>query len=74
LRIDNDVFIICESVQAGRISSRRCTPINPTRTTMFLFMSSVEGLACRTAAGAVAAGVTVNEGFAEAAPPGAGVR
>ncbi|MDZ7590101.1 MAG: hypothetical protein U5L05_05285 [Rubrivivax sp.] len=74
MRIDNDVFIICASVQVGRFSSRRCNPINPTRTTMFLFMPSVERLACRPAAGAAAAGVTVNAGFAEAAPPGAGVR
>lgn len=41
---------------------------------MFLFMPSVELLACRPAAGAAAAGVFVNGVFAEGAPPGAGVR
>jgi hypothetical protein len=74
LRIDNVVFIICASVQVGRFSSRHCIPINPTRTTMFLFMPSVELLACRPAAGAAAAGGIVNRVFVEGAPPGAGVR
>jgi len=76
LRIDNVVFIICASVQAGGDCSRRCIPINPTRTTMFLFllMSSVECLASRPAAGATAAGVIVSGVFVEGAPPGAGVR
>ena len=68
------MFIICASLQAGWISSRRCNPINPTRTPMFLFMPSVECLASRPAAGAGAAGVIVNAWFAEGAPPGAGVR
>jgi hypothetical protein len=74
LRIDNGVFIICASVQAGRFSSGRCNPINPSRTPMLLFMPSVECLARRLADGAAAAGVIVNFGFAEGAPPGAGVR
>jgi hypothetical protein len=41
---------------------------------MFLFMPSVECLARRRADEVAAAGVIVNIGFAEGAPPGAGVR
>jgi len=74
LRIDNVVFIICASVQVGSQFSRRCNPINPTRTTMFLFMPSVEWIACRPTAGAAAASVFVNGVFVEGAQPGAGVR
>lgn len=68
------MFIICASLQAGTLFPRCCNPINPTRTPMFLFMSSVELRAGRPAAGAAAAGVFVHGVFVEAAPPGAGVR
>ena len=68
------MFIICASVQAGRFFSRRCNSINPSRTPMFLFMPSVECLASRPTAGAAAADVIMNVGFADSAPPGAGVR